>query len=162
MPPQAKSLLMGLGLGAVLGFWATQFITPTAVDMRTQYPHAAVQLVTRATNMLNMDGHAAFEAFDRDPSFNRVDTYLFVLSADGTNIYHAADRSQVGENFAVLRDVDQRPFGLQLATDAAPGGVWSAYRWNNPATGAPEWKLTFSRQSRQGHIVAAGIYAGAE
>ena len=160
MVPHTKSLLMGLGLGVLLGIWGTYRSLNAPDPSRAQYPQAAIDVVTRATDMLNEHGHDAFTMFERDGFFNRADSYLFILAADGTNIYHAADSSQVGENFSVLRDIDLRPFGLILVTDAHPDGVWSAYRWNNPMTEEAEWKLTFTRQSRQGHIVAAGIYAG--
>lgn len=150
MSSPVKSLLMGLIIGVLLGIWGTYQSLHVPNPLRAQYPQAAINVVTRATDMLNEHGNDAFVMFDRDAGFNRPDSYLFVLAADGTNIYHAADSSQVGENFSVLRDVDQRPFGLQLVTDAAPDGVWSAYRWNNPATDKTEWKLTFTRQSQQG------------
>ena len=162
MSPRAKSLLMGLTVGVLLGICVTYQSLHAPNPLRAQYPQAAIDVVTRATNMLNDHGNEAFAMFDRDARFNHPDSYLFVLAAEGTNIYHAADSSQVGENFAVLRDVDLRPFGLQLVTDADPEGVWSAYRWNNPVTGKAEWKLTFTRQSQQGHIGAVGIYAGSE
>ena len=162
MPSRTKSLLMGLVVGFLLGVWGTYQSLHAPNSLRAQYPQAAIDVVTRATDMLNEHGNEAFALFDRDARFNRPDSYLFVLAADGTNIYHAADSSQVDENFSVLRDVDLRPFGLQLVTYADPEGGWSAYRWNNPVTGNAEWKLTFTRQSQQGHIVAAGINAGPE
>lgn len=162
MSRQAKSLLMGMIFGLAVGLWGGYGMRETPLRAREQLPRAAIEVVNRATDLLNEYGHEAFAAFDQDSRYNRADTYLFVLAADGTTLYHAADAAQVGENFGVLRDIDQRPFGLQLVSDAAPDGVWSAYRWNNPATGKAEWKLTYTRQTRQGHIVAAGIFGGLE
>ena len=163
MSQRAKSLLMGAFFGVVLGAWAMHYwLAAPPPATRAQYPHAAIEMVTRATNMLNTHGDEALAMFDRDARFNRPDSYLFVLAADGTNIYHAADSAQVGEDYSILHDINQRPFGRQLVNDIDPQGVWLAYRWNNPATATPEWKLTFTRQTQKGHIVAAGIHGGPE
>ena len=164
MPRQAKTLVIGavfgISVGLLLGFGVLQWQADEPVAPRAQTPRAAIEVVTRVSDLLDAHGHEAFELLDRDPTLAHPDTYIFVLSADGTNIYHAGDSTQVGTNFVGPRDVDHRPFGLGFITDVAAAGVWSAYRWNNPATGHPEWKLTFTRQTKQGHIVGAGIYGG--
>ena len=162
MSRHATSALMSGLLGLIIGLSVTYWPSARLIISREQTPRAAIEVVNQATALINKHGFDAFDLLDRDASFNRPDTYIFILAADGTAVYHAADRTQVGESFANLRDIDQRPFGLRLITDAAPEGVWSSYRWQNPATGQAEWKLTYTRQSRQGYIVGAGIYGGLE
>lgn len=159
MPQQAKTLLMGAAVGLLLGVLSVQWQPQGATSHRDALPQAAVKVVNRATELINEMDYRAFEIFDRDAFFNLGDRYVFVLAADGTVIYHAADRSQIGADFAALRDIDRRPFGRHLITDVSPDGVWSAYHWRNPISQSTAWKLTFTRQTRQGHIVGAGIFA---
>ncbi|MGB0478722.1 MAG: hypothetical protein ACPGJJ_05170, partial [Parvibaculales bacterium] len=48
----------------------------------------------------------ALQQFDREADFNSGGVYLFVLDAEGQNIYHAADRTLVGSDFAKMVDLD--------------------------------------------------------
>lgn len=160
MPQQAKTLLMGGALGVLIGFLVAQWQPQSALSHRDKLPRAAIQVVYRATALINDMNHETFGMFDRDAFYARGDAYLFVLAADGTTLYHARDRSQIGTDFTRLTDEDGRAFGQTMINDTSPDGVWSAYRWHNSATGRSEWKLTFTRQTQQGHIVGAGIFAG--
>ena len=118
-------------------------------------------MVDKAYRMITEGGLFAFNAMDKDPGFYQDGLYLFVLSADGENLYHSADRTLVGQDFSGKRDVKNRPYGQRLIRDTAAQGVWHAYETGNTASGENQWKLTYARQTDRGHIIAAGIFARA-
>lgn len=163
MLQQRISLLMAVSIGCfgfLIGALMVMFAETRSDVHRMQSPHAAIELVNRAHKLVSQDDIAAFDIMDDAPSFYQGDLYIFVLARDGVNLYHAADRTLIGTNFASLKDVAGRPFGQKLIADISPHGVWHAWQWDNPASGRREWKLTFARQTEQGHIVAAGLYGG--
>jgi signal transduction histidine kinase len=162
MPKRFNSLLMLFALGLLVGWIGGGASAPDTSHANLQLPSRAIAIVDKAHRLINQDDLMAFEEIDRDPTFHQGGLYLFVLSADGENIYHAADRTQIGEDFSRKLDAKQRPYGQQLIRDVSSRGVWHAYQSNNTASGHDEWKLTYARQTRQGHIVASGIYAGTD
>lgn len=114
----------------------------------------AIEVVLRAQQFIGQSDIAnAVQDFDRETGFNADGIYLFVLDADGQNIYHAADRTLIGTDFAQLTDLDGRPFGRKLITDTAADGVWHSYRARNG------WRLTYARKTAKGYIIAAGFTA---
>ena len=117
-------------------------------------PARAVAVVHKAQAIIDDNELlVALQQFDREADFNSGGIYLFVLDADGQNIYHAADRTLVGSDFAKLVDLDGRPFGQNLITDTAKSGVWHSYRTRIG------WRLTYARKIRSGQIIAAGLSA---
>ena len=117
-------------------------------------PARAVAIVHKAQAIIDDNELlVALQQFDREADFNSGGIYLFVLDADGQNIYHAADRTLVGSDFAKLVDLDGRPFGQNLITDTAKSGVWHSYRTRIG------WRLTYARKIRSGQIIAAGLSA---
>ena len=95
----------------------------------------------------------ALQQFDREADFNSGGVYLFVLDAEGQNIYHAADRTLVGSDFAKMVDLDARRFGEKLITDTAQSGVLQSYRTR------AGWHITYARKTRNGQIIAAALSA---
>ena len=160
MPKQFKSLLLVFALGLLLGWAGGTFSLPEPKATRAHLPSKAISIVDKAHRLISENDILAFREIAKDPSFNLGGLYLFVLSADGENIYHGADRTRVGENYATKVDAKNRPYGQSFIRDVSPSGVWHAYQTKNTASGYDEWKLTFARQTHQGHIVASGIYAG--
>lgn len=117
-------------------------------------PARAVAMVHKAQQLIeDNELVSAFRKFDGESAFNSGGIYLFVLDADGQNIYHAANRTLVGSDFAKLVDLDGRPFGQNLITNTASSGSWHSYR-----TGIG-WRLTYARKIRGGQIIAAGFTA---
>lgn len=156
--PQAWPLLPVLALGLLAG-WLMAAASAPRLEARLTGPAAAVALADRAHAMVSDNPMQAFEAFDADPDTNRPDLHLFVLAGDGINLYHAADRTLIGTDFAPLTDADGRPYGRALIGDAAAAGVWHVRRL--PDTAARRgWQLIYARQTPQGHIVAAALRAG--
>tara|TARA_B110000971_G_C20024110_1_gene507884 strand:+ start:1678 stop:2169 length:492 start_codon:yes stop_codon:yes gene_type:complete len=160
MPKRFNSLLLIFALGLLFGWVGGTSNLSEPQASRAHLPSRAISIVDNAHRLINKNDIMAFDEMDKDPSFNQGGLYLFVLAADGENIYHGADRTQVGEDFSRKLDAKQRPYGQHLIRDVSSRGVWHAYQSSNTAGGHDEWKLTYARQTRQGHIVASGIYAG--
>lgn len=160
MTQQRFTLLMVLAFGFLFGMVVATAPPPQPDVQRMDLPQATIDLVNRAHQLVSEDDLAAFEIMDDTPSFYQGDLYVFVLAADGINLYHAVDRTLVGTDFSRLQDPTGRRFGKQLIADTSSTGVWHVWQWDNPASGRREWKLTYARQTPQGHIVAAGIFAG--
>lgn len=115
-------------------------------------PNRAVAMVAQAQQIIAAsDIASAVQAFDRNHDFNTQGVYLFVLDADGHNIYHAADRTLIGTDFAILIDKDGRRYGQNLIRDTAAAGVWHAHRLRKG------WHLTYARKTPRGHIIAAAF-----
>lgn len=139
----ASTVLVGLVL----------YLRPEAVPV-DHAPARAVAIVHKAQAMIDeSELLVALQQFDREADFNSGGIYLFVLDADGQNIYHAADRTLVGSDFAKLVDLDGRRFGKKLITDTAAAGVWHSYRTR------AGWCFTYARKTRNGQIIAAGFSA---
>lgn len=151
--PKTFDNLLTILCAAVLLVGLVLYIRPESQPI-DHAPARAVAIVHKAQNIMQ-DGAiaAAVKAFDRDGIYNRGGVYLFVLDADGQNIYHAADRTLTGTNFATLKDLDGRAYGQNLVRDATKSGIWYAHR----ARGG--WRLTYARKTAHGYIVAAGFNA---
>ena len=72
MSPRAKSLLMGLIVGVLLGIWGTYQSLHAPNPLRAQYRQAAIDIVTRATDMLNEHGNDAFAIFRCDDPLKEI------------------------------------------------------------------------------------------
>ncbi len=152
MPKSFDNLLTSLAAAVVLA-GIVLYLRPEA-DAATRTSARALAVVLQAQQMIEESNMAsAVQAFDRETAFNAQGVYLFVLDADGQNIYHAADRTLIGTDFAALKDSDGRPFGQNLIRDTAANGVWHSYR---DRTG---WRLTYARKTPRGYIIAAGFDA---
>lgn len=160
MPKRFNSSLLIFALGLLVGWVGGTSSLPEPKASRAHLPSRAISIVDKAHRLISKNDIMAFDEIDRDPTFNQGGLYLFVLTADGENIYHGAARTQVGTSFARKVDAKQRPYGQKLIDDVSSRGVWHAYQSSHTASGHDEWKLTYARQTRQGHIVASGIYAG--
>lgn len=127
---------------------------PTEAGPVDHAPARAVAIVHKAQHLIeDNELVSALRKFDGESDFNSGGIYLFVLDADGQNIYHATDHTLVGSDFTKLVDLDRRPFGQNLITDTAKSGVWHSYRTRIG------WRLTYARKIRGGQIIAAGLTA---
>ena len=152
MPKRFDNLLTSLAAAVVLA-GLVLYLRPET-DATTRISARAVSVVLQAQQMIEeSDIASAVQAFDRETAFNTQGIYLFVLDADGQNIYHAADRTLIGTDFAKLKDRDGRPFGQNLIRDTSANGVWHSHRTRNG------WRLTYARKTPHGHIIAAGFNA---
>jgi signal transduction histidine kinase len=122
-------------------------------------------LVRDAAAMLEEKGENAFPEFrNKGSRWFRDETYLFVMTMDGTRIFHAAEPEAEGHNEMDLKDVMGKPF-IRMMVDAVngPGGEgWVHYMYPQPHEIFPAWKSTFVKRatfpSGAQHFVGCGIY----
>ena len=152
MPKCFDNLLTDLFASVVL-VGLVLYLRPAAGPV-DHAPARAIAIVHKAQAIIDENELlVALQQFDREADFNSGGIYLFVLDADGQNIYHAADRTLVGSDFAKLVDLDGRRLGKKLITDTAAAGVWHSYRTRLG------WRFTYARKTRNGQIIAAGFSA---
>ncbi len=152
MPKRFDNLLTSLATAVVLA-GIVLYLRPETGASKQASVHA-VEIVLHAQQMIEeSDITSAVQAFDRETAFNAQGVYLFVLDAVGQNIYHAADHSLIGTDFAKLKDSDGRPFGQNLIRNTTASGAWHSYRSGN------DWRLTYARKTPRGYIIAAGYNA---
>jgi signal transduction histidine kinase len=126
---------------------------------------ALAALVREAAVLLEQKGEDAYRDFARPGSrWHNGGTYLFVVTADGTAAFHAADPSQQGRDLTTLHDVLGRPIGrMILEAGAGPAGEgWIHYMYPEPGGIFPAWKSTFVRRAilpdGEARLVGCGIH----
>jgi signal transduction histidine kinase len=130
---------------------------PTAPEM--------MGLVRDAARLLERKGESAYpELRQKGSRWFRDDTYLFVWTADGTRVFHAADPAGEGQDVSGLKDIRGRPMGRMILDAAAsPSGEgWVHYMYPEPGSLFPAWKSTFLKRvtfpSGKQYVVGSGIY----
>jgi signal transduction histidine kinase len=130
---------------------------PTAAEL--------MALVRDGAALLEKNGEAAYQELrERGSRWFHDETYLFVLTADGTADFHAADSRREGRNDSGLKDVLGRPFvRMFLDTAAGPTGEgWVHYMYPRPDGVFPTWKSAFVKRvtfpSGRPYVVGCGIY----
>ncbi|HSQ68314.1 MAG TPA: cache domain-containing protein [Polyangiaceae bacterium] len=122
-------------------------------------------LVREAAAVLEEQGEKAYADFRlRGSKWFRDDTYLFVMTTDGTNVFHGGDPAREGTNDSGLLDILGRPIGkMILRMAASPSGEgWIHYMYPRPGEVFPAWKSTFVKRvtfpSGVQHTVGCGSY----
>lgn len=122
-------------------------------------------LVRAAANLLEARGEAAYpELRERGSPWLHDETYVFVMTPEGINAFHAADPAAEGRDDRGLTDVQGRSIGeMILEAGAGPSGEgWIHYMYPRPGDIFPAWKSTFVKRvtfpSGESHIVGSGIY----
>lgn len=123
------------------------------------------QLVREAVALVEERSEKAFAEFRREGSkWFRDDTYIFVLSMDGTRICQPAEPETEGQNFLNIKDPLGRPFGRMIleAASSISGEGWIHYMYPRPGEVFPVWKSAFAKRatllSGQQYVVGCGIY----
>lgn len=120
-------------------------------------------VVDRAAALIATLGKDAFPRLrDRTGPFVFMDTYVFVDTADGTEVVNAAQPSFEGTNLMGLKDLK----GLALADEyisaaLRDGSAWVEYWWYRPGTNTPARKQAYVRKVQCGqdtYIVGSGFY----
>jgi signal transduction histidine kinase len=91
-----------------------------------------------------------------------MDTYVFVISPEGTELVNPAFPSFEGKNFIDMKDLAGKP-AIRNEIDAAlrEGSAWVSMSWYKPGQNTPAIKQTFVRKVQFGedtYIVGSGIY----
>ena len=92
--------------------------------------------------------------------------YLFIFTANGYVIFHAADRTREARNALDLEDINGFKIVQELIKAARAGGGYVEYYYNDPSvigdedTGSPKISYAKSFVTRNGReiVVGAGIY----
>lgn len=120
-------------------------------------------VVDRAATLIATHGREAFAQLrDKKGTFVFMDTYVFVLAPDGTELVNPAFPRLEGRNLMSLRDLTGR-LVVKDEIDAAleRGSAWLECHWFSPGDNKPAPKRTYVRKVEAGpdtFIVGCGIY----
>lgn len=118
-------------------------------------------LLDDAVSAISQDAKGSISKINAlDPFFNRDDLYVFVVDLRAKKfIAHGFNRRLINTDFSSLKAVDGQPIGAQMLS-AAKGQqpALMNYLWNNPMTGATEYKHTLLRSTGD-YLVAVGYYS---
>ena len=152
-----KFVLVGAGVYLADAPKAVRVVKMTAPELMSH--------VRQGAAMLGKQGESAYPEFRKKGSkWFSDDTYFFVVSTDGTRMFHAADPKLEGQNVAVTKDILGRPYGqmfLDVAASSAGEG-WVHYMYPEPGGLFPTWKSTFLKRitfpSGKQYLLGCGIY----
>ena len=121
-------------------------------------------LVGRAASFVAERGADAFGLLrDTTGPFVFMDTYVFVMKPDGTELVNPAQPGFEGKNLLDLKDLAGKAVAREeIAAVAKEPGAWVECYWYKPGTNAAARKLTYVRKVQahgDTYIVGSGIYA---
>jgi signal transduction histidine kinase len=120
-------------------------------------------VVNRAATLVEKEGKGAFDQLrDKKGSFYFMDTYVFVITPDGTELVNPAQPSLEGKNLMNLKDLKGKEV-VKEEIDAAMknSSAWLQHHWYKPGDNKPAPKHTFVRKVQHGgetYIVGSGFY----
>lgn len=129
-----------------------------------QMGEAFVQdVVNRAAALVEARGPEAFSPLrDKTGPFVFMDTYVFVVASDGTELVNAGQPSLEGRNLMDLKDVNGKAVIREcINTAMKDGSGWVEYYWYKPGSNEPAHKQTFVRKVQSGgntYVVGSGFY----
>lgn len=124
-------------------------------------------LVDRAAGLISMEGEDAFPILsDRKGAYFFMDTYVFVLSPDGTELLNPAFPALVGQNMLDLKDL-RGEYTVKKEIDLAmkSGSGWLDVYWYVPGKNTIGVKHTYIRKvvhKGQTYIVGSGFFNNEE
>jgi signal transduction histidine kinase len=161
--------------GDIFPTWKSTFVkratfpsgTPHAIGCgiyNMQMDKAFIEdVVDRAATLIAERGKEAFgQLRDRTGPFVFMDTYVFVIAPDGTELVNPAFPSFEGNNLIDLRDLKGRlVIQDEIAAAMKDGGAWIDLYWYKPGQNTSARKQTFVRKTQSGqdtYIVGSGLY----
>lgn len=112
--------------------------------------------VDEAVRYYRANGREAAIARYTDPDSVDGPWYVFILDEEGNTVAHPTRPDFIGTSPSVRRDVNGKPYGLQIV--AAPEeGAWVDYVFENPDTGELQRKNTWVVR-RDGLVFGSGWY----
>jgi len=112
--------------------------------------------VDEAVRYYRANGREAAIARYTDPDSVDGPWYVFILDEEGNTVAHPTRPDFIGTSPSVRRDVNGKPYGLQIV--AAPAeGAWVDYVFENPDTGELQRKNTWVVR-RDGLVFGSGWY----
>jgi signal transduction histidine kinase len=120
-------------------------------------------VVTRAADLVAARGKDAFgELRDKTGPFVFMDTYVFVLSTDGTQLVNSAQPALEGKNLMDLKDLTGKAVAREeIAAALKDGSAWVDCYWYKPGSNTPARKQAYVRKveaGRETYIVGSGVY----
>jgi signal transduction histidine kinase len=120
-------------------------------------------LVNRAATLVEARGQDAFtELRDKQGAFYFMDTYVFVIRPDGTELVNPAQPSLEGKNLMDLKDLQGKEVVKEeIAAAMKDGSAWLEHYWYKPGDNTMAPKQTFVRRVQHGgdtYIVGSGFY----
>lgn len=124
-------------------------------------------VVNKAVALIEQKGRQAFaELRDRKGAFVFMDTYVFVMTPDGTELVNGGQPALEGRNLLDLKDLEGRATVKDEAAIAmAEGNAWLKSYWFKPGGNTMAPKQTYVRKAQYGEetfIVGSGFYAKEE
>jgi signal transduction histidine kinase len=121
-------------------------------------------VINRASVLVAEREKDAFGALrDKTGPFVFMDTYVFVVTPDGTELVNPAQPSLEGKNIIDLRDVKGKAVVREeIAAAMKDGSAWVDIFWYKPGSNATARKQTYVRKVQSGqdtYIVGSGLYA---
>ncbi|MDX5346886.1 MAG: cache domain-containing protein [Hymenobacteraceae bacterium] len=121
-------------------------------------------VVNRAAAQVQEKGDNAFELLrDKKGPFYFMDTYVFVLSPDGTELVNPAFPSLEGKNLLGLKDLHGKDVVKeQIAALTKNDSAWLEQYWYKPGDNIPALKQTYIRKVQSGgktYLVGSGYYS---
>lgn len=121
------------------------------------------EMVYQAAALVQKEGREAFEKLrDKKGPFYFMDTYVFVLSPNGTELVNPAQPSLERKNLIDMKDLNGKYVvkeELALALDHGSG--WLETSWFRPGTNTPSPKMTFVKRVKfrgETFIVGSGYF----
>lgn len=120
-------------------------------------------VVNRAATLVAARGKNAFDELrDKKGPFVFMDTYVFVMSADGTELVNPAQPSFEGKNLMDLKDLEGKAVAREeIAAATRDGSAWLDCYWFKPGTNVPARERAFVRKVEadgQPYIVGSAVY----
>jgi len=120
-------------------------------------------VVDHAAALVADRGKEAFgQLRDKTSPFVFMDTYVFVITPDGTELVNPVFPSFEGKNLIDLRDLKGNPvIRDEIAAAMKDGSAWIDLYWYKPGQNTPARKQTFVRKVQSGqdtYIVGSGVY----
>jgi len=120
-------------------------------------------VVNRAAALVAARGKDAFsELRDKKGPFLFMDTYVFVMSADGTELVNPAQPSLEGTNLMNLRDLEGKAVAMEEIAAASKDGIaWVDCYWFKPGTNLPAREQAYVRKvdaRGETYFVGSAVY----
>ncbi len=120
-------------------------------------------MVYQAAAMVREQGRKAFDVLrDKNGPYYFMDTYVFVLSLDGTELVNPAQPSLEGKNLIDLKDLKGNQVvknEIDLALEEGSG--WIQTSWFKPGTNDQARKMTFVKKvevNGEIFVIGSGYY----
>jgi cytochrome c len=120
-------------------------------------------LVDKAAPLIDSKGKSVFSELGKpDSEWRRGDTYLFISTMDGTQIFSGGFPNLNGKNLSDLKDSNGKLLIREfIKTVQSKGSGWVDYMWPKPGQSQPSQKWSYVKAVKidgEPGYVGAGFY----